>query len=548
MSAPPTPLDVTAETLARRLLDVLPGTHGVARADLDRLPSPVARVVRARLDARLDREAALPSTPWLDREHPAAREAATAWRAAARTAAHVPAAAWPDLLANAAHQAVSHLVRPAETLASSAFVDTDEPLPTPLALDRLAAFEPYPYLPEIAERYVEKKGLAHIDREGLERLLDRIDSRMVAGFQPDDWTALLTPLFDLLGGTLPASLVRQAFEARGRGPVVASLDGDEVTLATLRAHLDDTLSKPDSLGDATDAEASSAIPAPSAPPPPAEPEPEQTGDARTPEPDVPEPDVPEPDVPEPDVPEPDVPEPAGPDLPDRRSNGSRPPLSQSTAPRTFEVEALPTPLGRRLDERDSEDTGEASPVEVMEPFAPLATTPNVPPPVTDAVVTETTETAPDDEPLWKRLANGPTGASAAPLSAPSPPPAAQAAGVSGGTPLWAQFSPDKEGAASAPGDATPARDAPPTERSLDALETSVLGGPDTDRRAWYVHELFSDDEASYRATLARLDGARTWTEATSIIAEDVFRAHKVNIYSDPAVTFTDAVEAGMEAR
>ena len=248
------------------------------------------------------------------------------------------------------------------------------------------------------------------------------------------------------------------------------------------------------------------------------------------------------------MPEPGVPEPAGPDLPDHRSNGSRPPLPQSTAPRTFEVEALPTPLGRRLDERRSEDTEQTRPVEVMEPFAPLATPPNVPPAVTDAVVTETMETAPDDEPLWKRLANGPTGASAAPLSAPSPPPASQATGVSGGTPLWAQFSPDKEAAASAPGDATPARDAPPAERSLDALEASVLGGPDTDRRAWYVHELFSDDEAAYRATLARLDGARTWTEATSIIAEDVFRAHKVNIYSDPAVTFTDAVEAGMEAR
>ena len=116
-------------------------------------------------------------------------------------------------------------------------------------------------------------------------------------------------------------------------------------------------------------------------------------------------------------------------------------------------------------------------------------------------------------------------------AAPDPLPAPDEA-----TPLWAQFSHER----SAPPVASeaPAPEAPPalrTDASLDALELAVLGASDADRRAWYTDALFSGNAADYETTLRELDDARTWTEATDIIARDVFRKHSVNIYSDPAV-------------
>jgi hypothetical protein len=144
----------------------------------------------------------------------------------------------------------------------------------------------------------------------------------------------------------------------------------------------------------------------------------------------------------------------------------------------------------------------------------------------------------EDEPLWKRLANPADTATAAPG------PTADAA------PLWAQFS--QETAQPVPSSAPVASSRlPPTLRDdapLDALELSVLGTSDPDRRTWYTEELFSGNAADYRYTLLQLDAVRTWTAATDIIARDVFRKHSVNIYSEPAVTFTDAVEAQMEHR
>jgi hypothetical protein len=90
----------------------------------------------------------------------------------------------------------------------------------------------------------------------------------------------------------------------------------------------------------------------------------------------------------------------------------------------------------------------------------------------------------------------------------------------------------------------------PTEPShgltLTALERDVFGHEQTSNRSVYVRELFQGDGDAYRDVLERLRQTGTWSEASQIIASDVFRANQVNIYSDAAVHFTDAVEAGFK--
>jgi hypothetical protein len=61
-------------------------------------------------------------------------------------------------------------------------------------------------------------------------------------------------------------------------------------------------------------------------------------------------------------------------------------------------------------------------------------------------------------------------------------------------------------------------------------------------RALFIRELFGGSQSDYRQTLERLHEAPNWTRASQIIAQDVFRTHQVNIYSKPAVLFTNAVE------
>jgi len=77
---------------------------------------------------------------------------------------------------------------------------------------------------------------------------------------------------------------------------------------------------------------------------------------------------------------------------------------------------------------------------------------------------------------------------------------------------------------------------------IEALEQSVFGKSNPPQRGVFVRQLFDGDLDDYEQVLLRLDTADSWGEASQIIARDVFRAHKINIYSDAAVHFTNAVE------
>lgn len=133
----------------------------------------------------------------------------------------------------------------------------------------------------------------------------------------------------------------------------------------------------------------------------------------------------------------------------------------------------------------------------------------------------------------------------------------------GSQPLWTQFqkhtSPSPSDTNSRP--SSPAPGSPSTPSSspsdgtslstgssddLSALEREVFGPANLPKRDLYVQKLFQGDEDAYRRVLERLRTTERWSEASQIIARDAFRAHQVNIYSDAAVHFTNAVEASFK--
>jgi hypothetical protein len=139
----------------------------------------------------------------------------------------------------------------------------------------------------------------------------------------------------------------------------------------------------------------------------------------------------------------------------------------------------------------------------------------------------------ESAPLWKQFQQGRTRNAASSDTADEQ------------QPLWAQYRHDRDqrvsdavsdeddaaGAdapASARPDETAASGTPaPGDEDLQALEREILGTTNPPHRAVYVRQLFNGDRTAYR----------------QVIASDVFRAYKVNIYSDAAVHFTNAVES-----
>jgi len=180
---------------------------------------------------------------------------------------------------------------------------------------------------------------------------------------------------------------------------------------------------------------------------------------------------------------------------------------------------------------------------------PASTTP--PSPKRDAASAPPPSSSPSGQdtsngptPLWKQFQN------VGGLSAEAPSEdAAPANNVPDDAPLWQRFrpagtAPPSTNASAAASDSTTpdAASEPSSDSDLAPLEQAVLGDRGPSNRTLFIRELFGGSEDDYRATLDRLRNAPNWTRASQIIAQDVFRAHQVNIYSEPAVLFTNAVE------
>ena len=124
---------------------------------------------------------------------------------------------------------------------------------------------------------------------------------------------------------------------------------------------------------------------------------------------------------------------------------------------------------------------------------------------------------PDGQPLWKQFA----GRVAPPKpSIPNP--------GEGGVPLWKRFRTVLDEVAEPTG--------------LAALEQDLLGDA-SERRAEFVRDLFDGSIEAYGRVLGALKQSRGWPEASRLLADEVFRKYKVDIYSPTAVAFTDAIEA-----
>jgi hypothetical protein len=223
----------------------------------------------------------------------------------------------------------------------------------------------------------------------------------------------------------------------------------------------------------------------------------------------------------------------------------------ATHEREEEADALsPDTLRSLIAAAPTEDSSERrdapeAPLDPDLPDAPSATPPQ-------SAESSADESADEAAPMWKQFEQHISRRSGE----------TDAAEDDGSQPLWAQF--QQRTSPSDPGtDATPSSSAPTSQSTsnqsepddtarpvdhddLSALERDVFGTTNPPNRSVYVEKLFQGDENAYRRALERLRTIETWSEASQIIAKDVFRVHQVNIYSDAAVHFTNAVEAGFK--
>lgn len=485
-----------ADPLYERLLRSFPANRAYTRADWedDAMPDPVAHFLGqllrhySRREARRLRRA---RSDWVDYDHPEMERAVRTFFDAVESHTRVPADEWEDTLRQATHHTTAHLVRPVHVLSDFVFAQRQRGLRLPEVLWRMNFFGAYAYLREAIHAFSKKRDLDVLGPDRFERFLHRIDERITAEYDSDQWLQLLDPLFATARHAtgqehVPTPLLESFFAEKGRTAVER-----RVKRYAVEGH--DTVS-PRALHrlieEADESKSPSRTERPSEP----------TGRSSP---------------------------------PSERDAPGMPPTGPSA----------PTDPGGPSDDEIWGVAGTARPEGSDEPQRPAEND--------------------RDVPLWKQFQQGRT---APPSATSDSKDEAKSEPGDQGEPLWARFRHDRDerlsdAVSNASGSAsTPDQDvssSPSTPRSsaqssssstqsdgeLEALEEQALGVSNPPHRAVYVRQLFGGDQTAYRQVLQRLSEANSWGEASQIIASDIFRAHKVNIYSDAAVHFTNAIES-----
>ena len=574
------------DDLSHHLIRAFPADQAYVRDDFRRppMPAPVATYLDRLLQRRLDYEAQRMydgQTEWVDHDHEAVQAARRQLRKTIKAHGRIPQSEWENALRGAVQRVTAHLIQPIKSLSNFVFGSHDDTLPVHVVKRRMRFFAPYGYLREAVDTYAQEEARSSISRERFTALLTRVDHDRAATYEADDWMELLEPLFDLVDTLdaeqgVPVSFLHMFFAGKEAEHIAERLQDVSVEAGTTALDRDDVRELLDApTPSETLTQQIVDLPDPLAPPPDdneryAEPEtspaeaPPATGDAAPSEAPADERTTPPSDASSSNQPAPGQPAPAAsganreppppPEAappPDAATDESDDAASQADAdehktdeqntneghedegPTAAEATDEKTVDDGDSDERDKVD-GDVEEKQTAEKN--INEHDAAAPPSSDSAsgTPATSDEAPDEEdepkPLWQRFQRNNSSASSS--SSPSSPPAStqpERSSESPSGPLWRRFQPTEHEAV--------------TDDELTPLERDVLGAEGRGKRELFVRELFGGSRTDYQHVLERLREAPDWSRASQIIAEDVFRKHKVNIYSEPAVAFTDAVEA-----
>ena len=153
-------------------------------------------------------------------------------------------------------------------------------------------------------------------------------------------------------------------------------------------------------------------------------------------------------------------------------------------------------------------------VEELFELIETALRPPPPPPVAEPEPFPSTadETPAAQLPLWKQY-SGAQPTQETPASTGSP------------KPLWKTYAPESE-----------------IKTPHFAEKERIVLGTTSDLRNTFVRELFHGDQEAYGRVIEQLSKSKTWSDSATILKNDVFVANRIDIYSEPAIAFTNAVE------
>src|SRR5690625_1838217 len=219
-------MEFTVSQLTSRLLDKLNrNSDRFTPPDLARAGFPerlIDLIVRAG-EARLKDSLVKPVSKWSDH---ASEGVELAWQSYLRRY-EIALTLTKEEIRRITESAMKKLLmaycNPSEYIADLVF-GTDSELTSLEIKARLEKAGTSHYLGRALLIYLDRKHLDRLEKEQAQQVLLTLDQILSDAYSSNDWLELLSPLFELGGGTLPSGLIRQVFENKKPGTIQLVLD------------------------------------------------------------------------------------------------------------------------------------------------------------------------------------------------------------------------------------------------------------------------------------------------------------------------------------
>ena len=207
-------------------------------------PSFLIRRIRVELQWNLDESMMLPKTDWANTQSDAVQHSWKQFLNAIHAEVQLPASYARAVIETAVADVVEILVQPRKRIPEILFGGEDVLTAEELE-ERTELLVVYPHFAGVLQAYMERKSLEEMDRARCQKIVKQVDDKITSQYTPLQWAQMLDPLFRLAGTEIDTNIFRQFFEDKNQPRVARTFDlrNDSISRATFI----EILSSPDML-------------------------------------------------------------------------------------------------------------------------------------------------------------------------------------------------------------------------------------------------------------------------------------------------------------
>lgn len=233
--------------ITQRLIQKLPANEEYFQPEALRkqhIPEFIIDRIRVEMEQNLLESITPPYSEWADMKNATVQEAWKGFADAIVAEARMPKVYAASIFETAVADTLDMLVQPRKNIPDTVF-GPDKALDRETLQKRIRNVVVYKHLGVAVLRFMERKELEAVTLNQCKTVVEKVDEKIITGYNPLNWAQLLEPLFLLIGDNVDTNMLRLFFEDKKRPRMARYFD--KMNSSVSKSQLIEILSSPEML-------------------------------------------------------------------------------------------------------------------------------------------------------------------------------------------------------------------------------------------------------------------------------------------------------------